>query len=78
MLSALKVRIECYNYKLIIKDNELYLGTKSLEENETIQFKLKCLNEDTKFSYKVSYKGNNDNEAKQPQLIEEIINLVFY
>lgn len=40
MLSALKVRIECYNYKLIIKDNELYLGTKSLEENETIQFKI--------------------------------------
>ena len=71
ILSALKISIECCNYKLIIKDNELHLGTTYLEENEIIDFKVRCLNENTKFSYKVSYKGNNDNEAKQPQLKEE-------
>jgi hypothetical protein len=42
ILSALKISIECCNYKLIIKDNELYLGTIFLEENEIIDFKVRC------------------------------------
>ena len=71
ILSSLKLTIECLNYKLLIKDNELNLGTLFLEENEVIDFKIKCLNENVKLDFKVSYKGNNENEAKEPKLIQE-------
>ena len=71
ILSSLKVKIECIDYTLIIKDDELFLGTKSLEENETIRFKVKFLNDDIKTDFKVSYKGNDENEAKEPKLVKD-------
>ena len=71
ILSSLKIRIECFNYKLIIIDNELKLGTLFLEEKEIINFKLKCLNDNIKLNYKISYKCENENEAKEPKLIQD-------
>ena len=70
ILSSLQIRIECFNYKLIIQDNELQLGSLFLEENEKISFKVECLNLNTHIDFKISYKGNNDNEAKEPKLTQ--------
>ena len=69
ILSSLKLKIECLDYDIIIQDNELFLGTTYLEENEVINFKVKCLNEDINMDFKFTYKGNEDNEAQEPKLI---------
>ena len=71
ILSSLQIKIECFNYKLIIQDNELHLGALIFEENEKISFKVECLNLNTHIDFKISYKGNNDNEAREPKLIQK-------
>ena len=35
-----------------------------------IKFKVKCLNENVKTSFQFTYKGNNENEAREPKLIK--------
>ena len=69
-LSSLKLKIECLDYKLIIINEELFLGTTYFEENEVINFKVKFLNEDINTDFKVTYKGNDENEAKEPKLMK--------
>ena len=77
VLCALKIKIECLEYKLIIKNDELILGTKFLEENERITFILECLNKNTEIGFKVAYKSNKENEAKEPALIQEKNNFIL-
>ena len=67
ILSSLKIKIECLNYDIIINNNELFLGTTYLDENEIIKFKVTCLNENIKPDFKFSYRGNDENEAKEPK-----------
>jgi len=73
ILSQLELKIECLNYELIIKDNNLQLGLLFLEENEIIDFRVQFLNDNTKIkiNIKVSYKSNKENEAKRPKLIQK-------
>ena len=68
ILCSLRIKIECSQYKLIIENNGLTLGTKFLEENEIINFNLECLNKNNKIDFKVIYRSNFDNEAKEPKL----------
>jgi hypothetical protein len=68
ILCSLRIKIECLKYKLIIENNGLTLGTKFLEENEIIDFNLECLNKNNKIDFKVIYRSNFDNEAKEPKL----------
>ena len=71
ILSSLKIKIECLDYDIIINNDELFLGTAFLNENESIKFKVKCLNENIKINFQFTYKGNEENEAKEPKLIRD-------
>jgi hypothetical protein len=77
ILSSLKIKIKCLNYNLIMHNDEIILGTNFLEENEIIQFEVKCKNENTSLDFKFSYQSNEENGAKEPILIKDknIVNL---
>ena len=77
ILSSLKIKISCLNYDLIMNNDEIFLGTNYLEENENIQFEVKCKNENTSVDFKFTYHSNEDNEAKEPNLNKDkkIVNL---
>ena len=68
MLSSLKIKLECLDYDIIINNDELFLGTAFLDENESIRFKVKYLNENIKTNFQITYKGNDENEAREPKL----------
>ena len=57
------------DYEIIINNDELFLGTAFLDENEIFKFKVKCLNENIKTNFQITYKGNDENEARKPKLI---------
>ena len=61
--------MERLDYEIIINNDELFLGTAFLDENEIIKFKVKCLNEIIKTNFQTTYKGNDENEARKPKLI---------